>query len=123
MADPDDIPDDGEGGEEVADTVEGAAVFPLIPPELGVHPLLLATIHTYVFLEGSEPAVLNPTAAEEALQYVATYLQHLDGQNLRRVREDIATLVGFAKSEKWPKQQVRFLQDFLSDNGVGEANS
>lgn len=124
MAEPNDIPEeDTDGSEEVTDTVEGAAVFPLIPPELGVHPLLLATIHTYVFLEGSEPSVLNPAAAEEALQYVATYLQHLDGQNLKRVREDIATLVGFAKSEKWPKQQVRFLQDFLSDNGVGEANS
>ena len=32
----------------------------------------------------------------------------------------MATLAAFAKSEKWPKQQVRFLQDFLKDNGIGE---
>jgi hypothetical protein len=99
---------------------EGAAVFPLIPDELGIHPLLLAVLHAYVFLEGSETAVLNPLIAEEAMNYLVTYLQRLTGNDLRRVKEDMATLTGFAKSEKWPKQQVRFLQDFLSENGIGE---
>lgn len=103
---------------ESPESPDGAAVFPLIPPELGVHPLLLAVLHAYVFLEGSEAAVLNGAAAEEAMQYLATYIQRLTGPELRRVREDLDTLVGFAKSEKWPRQQVRFLQDFLDDNGV-----
>jgi hypothetical protein len=102
------------------ETPEGAAVFPLIPEELGIHPLLLASLHAYVFLEGSEAAVLNPAVAEEAMNYLITYLQRLDGNELRRVREDMATLAGFAKSEKWPKQQVRFLQDFLKENGIGQ---
>ena len=97
---------------------DGAAVFPLIPEELGIHPLLLAVLHAYVFLEGSDPGVLNPAVAEEAMNYLVTYLQRLTGDNLRRVREDMVTLAGFAKSEKWPKQQVRFLQDFLKDNGI-----
>jgi hypothetical protein len=101
-----------------ADTPDGAAVFPLIPAELGVHPLLLAVLHAYVFLEGSEEAVLNGTVAEEAMQYLATYLQRLTGPDLKRVREDLQTLVGFAKHDKWPKQQVRFLQDFLADHGI-----
>src|ERR1044071_8082604 len=102
MATPDtpDVPPD--------EAPEGAAVFPLIPAELGVHPLLLAALHAYVFLEGSEAAVLNPAVADEAMNYLVTYLQRLDGNELRRVREDMATLVGFAKSEKWPKQHVRF---------------
>jgi hypothetical protein len=97
---------------------DGAAVFPLIPPELGVHPLLLAALHAYVFLEGSAEDVVNGAAATEQMEYLATYLQRLTGPELRRVTEDLATLVGFARSEKWPKQQVRFLQDFLKDNGV-----
>lgn len=100
------------------ETPDGAAVFPLIPAELGVHPLLLAVLHAYVFLEGSDPAVLNPAVGEEALEYLVTYLQRLGGAELRRVKEDVATLAGFARSEKWPKQQVRFLQDFLKDNGI-----
>lgn len=111
-----DTPNEPASGE--SESADGAAVFPLIPAELGVHPLLLAVLHSYVFLEGSDPAVLNGDAAEEGLQYLATYLQRLSGADLRRVREDLATLVGFARSEKWPKQQVRFLQDFLADNGV-----
>ena len=101
------------------ETPDGAAVFPLIPAELGVHPLLLAALHAYVFLEGSDAAVLNASVAEEAMHYLVTYLQRLDGNDLRRVREDMQTLADFAKSEKWPKQQVRFLQDFLRENGIG----
>lgn len=101
-----------------AETPDGAAVFPLIPAELGIHPLLLATLHAYVFFEGTAEDLLNGAAAEEAMHYVATYLQRLDGNELRRVKEDIATLVGFAKSEDWPKQQVRFLQEFLIETGA-----
>ena len=97
---------------------DGAAVFPLIPMELGVNPLLLAALHAYVFLEGSEPEVLNPAAGEEAMNYLATYLQRLTGDELRRAKEDMTTLAAFAKSEGWPKQQVRFLQDFLKENGI-----
>ena len=101
-----------------AETPDGAAVFPLIPPELGVHPALLAALHAYVFLEGSDASIVNPAVAEEAMNYLVTYLQRLRGDDLRRVKEDMATLAAFAKSEKWPKQQVRFLQDFLKDNGI-----
>lgn len=104
---------------EQQEAPDGAAVFPLIPAELGVHPLLLAVLHSYVFLTGSDAAVLNGAVAEEALNYLVEYIQRLKGDELRRVREDMATLVGFAKSEKWPKQDVRFLQEFLKENGIG----
>lgn len=102
---------------------EGAAVFPLIPEELGVNPLLLAALHATVFLAGSDEEVVDPAAAEEALQYLAGYLQRLDGAILRQVREDMACLTAFARQEKWPKQLVRMLQNFLADYGIekGEA--
>jgi hypothetical protein len=64
--------------------------------------------------------VLNAAVAEEAMNYIVSYLQRLDGNDLRRVREDMAALVGFAKTEAWPKQHVRFLQDFLKENGIGQ---
>ena len=98
---------------------DGAAVFPEIPAELGVHPLLLAMLHAYVFLDGSDAAVVNPEASGEAMEYVASYLQRLGGPELRRAREDMDTLVGYAKEQKWPKQYVAFLKSFLTDNGVG----
>ena len=71
---------------------EGAAVFPLIPAELGVHPLLLAALHAAVFLVGSDDDVLDGEAAEEAAQYIVTYLQRLHGPDLQRIREDMGRL-------------------------------
>ena len=99
---------------------EGAAVFPLIPAELGVDPLLLAVLHSAVFLSGSDDDVVYPAAAEEAMEYVAGYLQRLEGERLRRAREDMACLVAFAKQEKWPKQTTQFMKSFLADFGVGD---
>jgi len=98
---------------------EGAAVFPLIPAELGVHPLLLAVLHAVVFLDGSDDDIVQPAAAAEALEYVAGYLQRLDGDELRRTREDLTSLVALARSEKWPRPMVRFLTDFLKSYGIG----
>ena len=100
---------------------EGAAVFPLIPPELGVDPRLLAVLHAAVFLSGSDDDIVHPAAADEAVQYLADYLQRLEGDDLRRVREDLACLTAFARQEKWPKQLVQYLKNFLSDYGVGAA--
>jgi hypothetical protein len=111
-------------GEEAAvpdgdEVPEGAAVFPLIPPELAVHPLLLAVLHATVFLAGSTTDVVHPAAAEEALHYLAGYLQRLSGPDLQRVREDMLCLTNFARQEKWPKQLIRVLKSFLEDYGIG----
>jgi hypothetical protein len=105
--------------EPTPEVPDGAAVLPLIPPELGVHPLLLAALHAVVFLDGSEESVVHPDAAGEALEYLATYLQRLDGDDLRRVREDLQCLTAYAREQQWPKQLVRFLKTFLTEFGVG----
>jgi hypothetical protein len=99
---------------------EGAAVFPLIPPELGVHPLLLTTLHAVIFLSGSDDELVHPGAADEALEYLAGYLQRLEGPALQRVREDLLCLATYGRQEKWPRQLQRFLKTFLADYGVGD---
>jgi len=109
--------------EEEDEVPEGTAVFPEIPEELGIHPLFLAMLHAYVFLDGSDTSVVNGEASSEAMEYMALYLQRLNGEELHRTKEDIDTLVGYAKEEKWPKQYVVFLKSFLADNGVGEPGS
>lgn len=98
---------------------EGAAVFPLIPEELGIHPLLLAVLHATVFFDGSEDAVIDPDAADEAMEYLVGYLQRLEGPALDRVREDLACLKDYARQQDWPKPQQRFLTDFLNDYVLG----
>jgi hypothetical protein len=101
---------------------EGVAVMPLIPEELGVHPFLLAVLHAVIFLEGSQDDVVNPDAAIEVLEYMATYLQRLGEPDLRRVREDLATLTAYARQEKWPKQHQRFFKEFLENFGIGDGD-
>jgi hypothetical protein len=110
-----DEPDDLD---EAGDVPEGAAVFPVIPAELGVDPLLLAVIHATVFLAGSDPDVVHPAAADEAIGCLAEYLHRLDKDRLRRVREDLACLVEYARQQKWPKQDVLALKSFLRDYGI-----
>lgn len=111
--------DDSTGS--CSDVPDGAAVFPLIPAELGIHPLLLATLHAIVFFDGSDVEVVNDAAANEGLHYLATYLQRLSGPDLKRIREDMDTLLAFAKEESWPKEEMTFLQEFLKEFGVGQA--
>ena len=98
---------------------EGAAVFPLIPAELGINPLLLAVVHATVFLAGSDEEVVDATAADEAVGYLAGYLQRLTAEQLQAAREDMECLAAFARQEKWPEAELNFLQDFLAEYGVG----
>src|SRR5438132_7505145 len=106
-----------------AEVPDGAAVFPLIPEELGIHPLLLVVLHAVVFFDGSDDDVVNDAAADEALQYFATYLQRMKGGELRRIREDMETLIEFGRQEKWPTEELQFLRSFLHDFGVGGAST
>lgn len=99
---------------------KGAAVMPEIPAELGVHPLLLAVLQAVIFLDGSDDEVVDADSAVEAMEYMAAYLQRLEGGELRRMREDMHVLAAFARQEKWPKQNVRFVKEFLNNFGIGE---
>src|SRR5262249_21950326 len=92
------------------DVPEGAAVLPEIPAPLGAHPLLLAVLHAVVFLQGSEPKVVNEAAADEALGRLAGYLQRLTGQELQRAREDLESLAAFARQEQWPGTNIDFFR-------------
>jgi hypothetical protein len=97
---------------------EGVSIFPEIPEELGIHPLFLAMLQSYVFLAGSEENIVHPAAAEEALGMMEAYLQRIKGPDLKRLKEDIETLIGFAKDEKWDPDSIEFLKEFLSMNGI-----
>jgi hypothetical protein len=107
-----------EPEDDGSDVPEGASVFPLIPSELGVDPLLLAVLHAIVFFDGSEETIINPAAAQEAMEHIAGYFQRLSGPQLQKVREDLACLTGYARQEGWSKQQIRFLKELLENYGV-----
>src|ERR1051326_1410195 len=93
-----------DGGE--AEVPQGAAVFPPIPAELGVQPLLLAVLHAIVFLAGSDEDIVQPEAGGGAVQHSAASRPRLRGEAWGRVREDMAVLVRTARQQGWSKQQV-----------------
>ena len=107
--------------EACPDMPEGAALFPLIPNELGIHPLLLATLHAIVFFDGSTVENVSDDAANASLTYLGTYLQRLQGADLKRIREDMECLIAFARQEGWEQEELQFLQGFLKEFGIGEA--
>jgi hypothetical protein len=113
-------PDEAEDDNGSTDGAEGAAVFPLIPPDLQVNPLLLALLHAMVFIDGSTDDVIDADAADEAMQYLVTYLLRLKGPALAKMREDMQCLLDYAKQQGWPKQQQTFLKSFLADYGILE---
>jgi len=112
---------DDSGDESEGEILDGVAFFPEIPADLNIHPLWLATVHAIVFIAGSGEQIVHPGAAEEALQTIAEYLQRIEGDNLRRIQEDMECLIGYARQEKWPKGFIQSLKTFLEDLGI-EAN-
>lgn len=105
-------------GASESEVPDGAAVLPEMPPELGVHPLLLAVLHAVVLLAGSDDEVVDPGAAQEALERIATYLQRLHGADFQRLRADLVCLAEFARQEGWTKQELQFFKTFLDDFGI-----
>jgi len=104
--------------DEEYEVPEGAAVLPLIPVELGVSPLLLATLHAIVFVAGSAENVVNPAAGNEALDYIASYLRRLNSAKTRRLREDVQCLLSYARQQKWSQEMVRSLKALSNELGI-----
>lgn len=97
---------------------EGAAVVPLIPENVGVSPLFLAVFHALVFLEGSSDEILDSAAADEAAQYLATYLQRMSGDELHKLNQDLKRLEDHARRQRWTPDQQKLIQDFLEHYGI-----
>jgi hypothetical protein len=97
---------------------EGAAVVPLIPESAGVSPLFLAVFHALVFFEGSSEEIIDPAAADEAAQFLATYLQRMSGEEVRKLKEDLKRLLDHARGHHWSADQQKLIQDFLVHYGI-----
>jgi hypothetical protein len=97
---------------------DGAAVFPLIPAELAIDPLLLATLHATVFLAGSSSDIVNEAAGSEALDYMASYLHRLSTAESHRVQQDIQCLFAYGRQQEWSDQLLQSLGALLHEFGI-----
>ena len=75
-------------------------------------------LHATVFFVGSTKDIVDPGAADEAIGRIETYLQRLQGDDLRRIEEDMTCLITYARSEKWDRGLIQALKTFLVDMGV-----
>lgn len=99
---------------------EGTALFPEIPDQLGINPLLLSLLHMVVFLAGSDEEVVDENASAAVLDQIASYLQRLSSKEIKKLKEDLASLAAFAREEKWAEGTIEVLESFFDDMGVGE---
>jgi hypothetical protein len=104
--------------DEEYEVPEGAAVLPLIPVELGINPLLLATLHAIVFMAGSAENVVNAAAGNEALDTIAAYLGRLNSTETRRIAEDVQCLLSYARQQNWSKEMVQSLTVLSGELGI-----
>ncbi len=105
----------GVHDQEEPEVPDGAAVFPDIPADLNISPMLLAMLHAIVFVAGSDNNIVNSIAGDEALATMAEYLGRLDAADRGRISDDLQALLKYAKEKGWPKQYTTFLKDFPKD--------
>ena len=106
--------------DEPVEVPDGTAVFPPIPPELNVDPMLLAVLHAVVFIAGSDEAIVHPDAGEEAIGAIVGYLERLSGDDRDRLLGEMQALRQFAREQGWPKQLAEFLKTFPQEFGIDE---
>ncbi len=98
--------------------LEGIALFPDIPPELGIDPLLECLISMVVFITASDEDLVNPGAADEAFAHLQNVLSKLNGKRLARIREEIVVIAGWVKDQGLGTEAVKFIENFLDEMGV-----
>ena len=100
-----------------------AFVMPLLPPELGVDPVLAGLLHCMAFLELSGDESVDPDWAVEAMEHVAAYVQRLSPSETEAVRRQLAAVSEHARNNDAPGEFIEFVDGFLKACGVSSAGS
>jgi hypothetical protein len=117
---PDDFEDDEEIDLQAEENpgLEGIALFPDIPRELGIDPLLESLISMVVFITASDEDLVNPKAADEAFTHLQNILSKLGDKRLSRLREELVVIAGWVKDQGLGTEAVEFIENFLDEMGV-----
>lgn len=117
---PDEFEDDEDGDLPAEENpgLEGIALFPDIPQELGIDPLLESLISMVVFITASDEDLVNPKAADEAFTHLQNILSKLADKRLSRLREELVVIAGWVKDQGLGTEAVEFIENFLDEMGV-----
>lgn len=100
--------------------VDGAGLLPVVPPELGIDPLLIALLHAAAFLDLSDDDSVDPELAGDVLEHVGMYVQRLPAERVQDIERQLRTLSEHAEAQRWPEELVDFVASFLYNCGIGE---
>jgi hypothetical protein len=101
------------------DEQERLTALPVIPPELGIDPVLCALLHLAAFLDFGDDDATDPEAVAEALEHVGLYVQRLDDAALQAVEEQLDRLAKHGAAAGWAEEAQTFVEDFLYNCGLG----
>ena len=109
---------DPEGQEPDTMGLEGIALFPEIPEELGIDPLLECLLSMVVFITASDENLVDPKAADEAFAHLQVVLSKLDNKRIARMSEELEVVAGWVKDQGLGLEAVEFIETFLDEMGV-----
>jgi hypothetical protein len=112
--------EDDDERENGADSALEDPIMPLVPPELGIDPILLALIHCAAFLDLASEQLVDPDSAGDVLENLELYVKRLEPTRLTEIQGQIEKLEEWADQSGWPEELVDFVADFLYSCGVGE---
>ena len=95
-----------------------AFVMPLLPPELGVNPLLAGLLHCMAFLELSGDDTVDPDWAVEAMEYVATYVQRLPAKEAAAAAQELAAVAEYSRTQGASTEFTAFIAGFAESCGI-----
>lgn len=104
----------------MADDDERDPITPLVPPELGIDPLLLGLIHCAAFLDLANDELVDSDVAADVLEGLEVYIQRLPPERLTEIQSQLERLEAYADESDWPEALVDFIADFLYSCGIGE---
>lgn len=116
----DDDLEEGSSDELLEELGDAVALFPDVPAEMGVDPVLLGLLHCVVFLCGSNDEMVHPQAADLVMQQVMECCSRLNGAQLKKVREDMQVLASWSKDQGHGQAALEFLETFLDEMGAGK---
>lgn len=103
--------------EEPAAVAPESAELPLVPEDAAVNPILLALLHTAMFLDLSEEPTVEPNAARAVLERIGLYVQRLSDDEVEELSESLSALAERGEREGWPPPAIEFVRSFVENCG------
>jgi hydrogenase maturation factor len=93
---------------------KSAALLPVIPEKVRIHPLTAALLTTAAFLDLVDDEQIPPALAQPVLVRVGLYVQRLSDEAADRLASDLERLAKYAAQAGWPEEAQEFVAQFMS---------